>query len=67
MDDVENQAQAERTTWLLTRVRTNQQQASKYQEQLFWAACADFVRQQDHELTVARGEVDGRTWNHEQW
>ncbi|KRM86596.1 hypothetical protein [Lacticaseibacillus thailandensis] len=67
MDDVEAQAQAERTAWLLERTQQQAQRAQRYPDQLFWRACANFVRQQDHALTMARGEVDGRTWDHEQW
>lgn len=67
MDDVEAQAQAERTAWLLARVQAQQAKAQRYPDQLFWTACADFVREQDHDLTMARAEVDGRTWDHEQW
>jgi hypothetical protein len=28
---------------------------------------AAFCAEQQHELELAAGEVDGRSWNHEQW
>jgi hypothetical protein len=53
--------------WLIDEARRQASQATNYADQAFYQAFADFCAEQAHQAELMRGEIDGRTWNHEAW
>jgi hypothetical protein len=56
-----------RAKWLVAEAQRLRDQQDHYADQAFYTALAAFCAQQQHELELAVGEVDGRSWNHEKW
>ncbi|KRO15515.1 hypothetical protein [Lacticaseibacillus saniviri] len=59
MNDLEN--------WLHEQVADLEKQAKSYPDQAFYHELNRFIQEQQKRLEQAEGEIDGRTWNHEQW
>lgn len=57
----------ENFAWLAQTAQEKTQQADHYADAALYAALAHFCQQQAHAVTLAMGEIDGRSWNHEQW
>lgn len=60
---------AERTTeaWLIAQAQRKSKAAKDYHERALYAALANFAKAQQHQLDLARGEIDGRSWDHTRW
>lgn len=44
-----------------------QAQEKDYAQRAFYEALRQLLKAQAQRLALAEAEVDGRTWNHEQW
>lgn len=53
--------------WLRDQAQAQSQVATHYADAAFYAALAQFCQDQAHAVELAQGEIDGRSWNHEQW
>lgn len=57
----------EEEKWLVQAATDAADAATIYPEQAFYLALAEFVRAEAWRAELARGEIDGRIWNHEAW
>lgn len=57
----------ENSKWLVAEAKRRADAASDYAQQAFYIALAEFCKEQARQIELAQGEVDGRSWNHEQW
>ncbi len=53
--------------WLIQAATEKAEQATDYATQAFYTSLAAFCREQAHQAELMRAEIDGRSWNHEQW
>ncbi|KRM54978.1 hypothetical protein [Lacticaseibacillus sharpeae] len=53
--------------WLISEAQKQAAAATDFATKTFYQALAQFCREQAHAAELMRGEIDGRTWNHEQW
>ena len=53
--------------WLVNAAAVQEKQATSYENAPFFRALQAFVTQQAKRRESLEGEIDGRSWNHEQW
>ncbi len=53
--------------WLLDQARQAAEAAGTYEDQAFFVALQDFIREQSRRIEQAEGELDGTLWDHERW
>lgn len=56
-----------RLEWALQEAQRLADQATDYPQQAYFQVFQDFLRAQATRIEQAEGEIDGRSWNHEQW
>lgn len=57
----------ETTQWLMKQAAELSQAATSYEDKAFFSSLQHFIQAQQARIDQAQGEVDGRSWNHEQW
>ncbi|WP_155286936.1 hypothetical protein [Lacticaseibacillus zhaodongensis] len=57
----------ESSAWLVAEAKKRATAADDYAQQAFYTALAAFCQEQGRQIELAEGEIDGRSWNHEQW
>ena len=53
--------------WLIETAAQHQKDAASYENAAFFAALQTFVAKQAERREQYEAEIDGRSWNHEQW
>ena len=53
--------------WMMAKAKQYQKKATSYEQAAFFHALQQFVAQQAARRDQLEAEIDGRSWNHEQW